>query len=460
MIEKTILELKDMIDIENDITPFENIAFKGISINSREIEPGNLFIPLKGERTDGHQYVQMALENGAAASLWQADIPNPPENQPVIIVKDTLLALQEMARAYRDELPLKVAAVTGSNGKTTTKDILASLLSLKYKVQKTIGNFNNELGLPLTILGLRKDTEVAVLEMGMSQFGEIDFLTNLAKPDAAIITNIGEAHLQDLGSREGIAKAKLEILHGLKQGGLFVYPGDEPLIQNAMKEKGSSWMVKTFGKTSKNDIYPTSVTMTGTESVFQINDSNETFRMPVLGEYNVMNALAAMTVAYEWGVPYEQMNDAFKSLKLTKMRMEMLKGLNGATILNDAYNASPTSMLAVIRLVEQLPGYRKKILVLGDMLELGDEEKDFHYQVGKSINPEKIDLLYTYGPLASYIAEGAKEHFSEEKIKTYHDKPLLITQLKKELEEGTFVAVKASRGMKLEEVVGAITSHQ
>src|SRR5690606_28766170 len=193
--------------------------------------------------------------------------------------------------------------------------------------------------LPLTILSLRKDTEVAVLEMGMSEFGEIDFLTRLAKPDAAIITNIGEAHLQELGSREGIARAKLEILNGLQPGGLFVYPGEEPLIHEAMQNE-NRWKIKTFGKSKRSDVYPTEITMTETESVFQINVFDGTFRMPVLGEYNVMNAMAAMIVAHSWGVPFEQMNEAFRSLKLTQMRMEMADGLNGSKIINDAYNAS------------------------------------------------------------------------------------------------------------------------
>lgn len=455
MIEKTVLELKGMIDIVNDVARFDNVSIKGVSINSRTVEPGNLFIPLKGERTDGHKFVELALEQGATASLWQADIPNPPENVPILIVEDTVKALHELSRAYRNELNLKVAAVTGSNGKTTTKDMLAELLSLKYKVQKTIGNFNNHLGLPLTILSLRKDTEVAVLEMGMSEFGEIDFLTRLAKPDAAIITNIGEAHLQELGSREGIARAKLEILNGLQPGGLFVYPGEEPLIHEAMQNE-NRWKIKTFGKSKRSDVYPTEITMTETESVFQINVFDGTFRMPVLGEYNVMNAMAAMIVAHSWGVPFEQMNEAFRSLKLTQMRMEMADGLNGSKIINDAYNASPTSMIAVIRLAENLPGYKKKILVLGDMLELGPKEKEYHLNIGNAINHKSIHRVYTYGPLAKLIADGAKKHFDKEQVIAFDNKEDLIAKLKEDLEEGTLVVVKGSRGMKLEEVVETI----
>ena len=236
MIQKTIQELARMVEATNDISAYGDIEIRGVSINTRTLEKGNLFIPLKGERHDGHEFVADAFYKGAPLSLWQEDVPNPPEHVPVLVVKDTLKALQQLAKLYRDELDLKVCAVTGSNGKTTTKDILAGLLSLKYKVQKTQGNLNNHIGLPLTILSLEKDTEVAVLEMGMSDFGEIDFLSRLARPDAAIITNIGDAHLQDLGSREGICQAKMEIVNGLAEDGLFVYPGEETLIRDRLEK--------------------------------------------------------------------------------------------------------------------------------------------------------------------------------------------------------------------------------
>ena len=217
MIRKTLLEVSQMIKIENDIAEFHELEINGISIDSRKIGAGNLFVPFKGEHSDGHRYVEDAIKKGAAAAIWQKDVPNPPEHLPILIVENTLIALQELARSYRNQLDVRIIGITGSNGKTTTKDITANLLSLKYKVQKTEGNYNNEIGLPLTILGLDEDTQVAVLEMGMSSKGEIDFLTQLAQPEAAIITNIGESHLLDLGSREGIAEAKWEIVNGLKE---------------------------------------------------------------------------------------------------------------------------------------------------------------------------------------------------------------------------------------------------
>ena len=456
MIKKSIREIAQMVDVTNDISAISDVEIAGVSIDTRTLETGNLFIPLKGERHDGHQFVSAAFEKGAAATLWQEGVPGAPEDRPVLFVKDTLEALQELARQYRKQLDIQVAAVTGSNGKTTTKDILAALLSLKYKVQKTQGNLNNHIGLPLTLLSLAEDTDVAVVEMGMNHFGEIEFLSRLAKPDAAIITNIGDAHLQELGSREGICQAKLEILYGLKEGGLFVYPGDEPLIQKAIADRHMPFEMRTFGRSTENDLYPQDIKISASGSSFHVNQVEDLFHLPVMGEYNVLNALAAMLVAHEWGVPFAHMNEAFANLKLSEMRMELRSGVNGAVILNDAYNASPTSMKAVLDLVSSLKGYPKKIVVLGDMLELGPEEKKYHREIGAYIDPDKIYQVYTYGSLGAYIAEGAEAAFGPERVFAFDDKEKLVARLKEELDASTFVLVKASRGMKMEEIVAAL----
>ncbi|MGA5692019.1 UDP-N-acetylmuramoyl-tripeptide--D-alanyl-D-alanine ligase [Cytobacillus pseudoceanisediminis] len=456
MIKKTLQEIEQMIKIENDVSSFHNTSIQGVSIDSRKIGRGNLFVPFKGENSDGHRFVGDAIEKGAAAAFWQKDVPNPPLHLPILIVEDTLTALQELARSYRDELKIKVAGITGSNGKTTTKDMTANLLSLQYKVQKTEGNYNNHIGLPLTILALEEDTEIAVLEMGMSGRGEIDFLTKLARPDAVIITNIGESHLQDLGSREGIAEAKLEIVNGLQENGLVIYYGDEPLLDEKLKSCNGSAALRTFGRTGKNDVYPMDIKQNDSGSTFGINVSSGKFYLPVLGTHNVLNALAAMIAAAHFGVPYEKMNEGFASLKLTNMRMELLEGQSGEKIINDAYNASPTSMNAAIELIANLPGYKKKILVLGDMLELGPQEEDFHYSTGKSVDPEKVDYVFTFGKLAEYIAKGAKEVLPHERVAAFTDKQPLIEELKKHVDQETIILVKASRGMKLEEVVSAL----
>lgn len=445
-----------MIHVHNDLSAYAEQNITGVSINSLSLEKGNLFVPLKGGKRDGHEFVEQAIKRGAGASLWQKDVPNPPTELPIIIVDDTLDALQQLAKSYRDELSLKVVGITGSNGKTTTKDMLAEVLSSKYKVQKTSGNYNNHIGLPLTILDLNEETEVAVVEMGMSNFGEIDLLTKIARPNAAIITNIGDAHLQELGSREGIAKAKLEIVNGLIEGGLFVYPGDEPLIKERLESMKKTWNIRTFGKQETNHIYPTTLETSAEGSIFTINRSDVTFTLPILGEYNVMNALAVMLVAEELGISFSMMNKAFSKIKLSHMRLEKTIGINGSHILNDAYNASPTSMKAVVDLITKLPGYKKKIVVLGDMLELGPNEEKFHKEVGLHLNPDKIHYVYAYGKLAKFIAEGAREKFTPTNVLSFTEKDELIEHLKQQLDQDTIVLVKGSRGMRLEEVVEKI----
>ena len=456
MIKRTIEQLENMIQIENDLKNLKDVSIQGVSIDSRKIEPGNLFVPFKGEHSDGHQFVEAAINKGAAAALWQKNVPNPPVDLPIIIVEDTLLALQELARSYRNQLKVKVVGITGSNGKTTVKDMTANLLALQYKVQKTEGNYNNHLGLPLTILSLEEDTEIAILEMGMSGKGEIEFLTKLARPHAVIITNIGESHLQDLGSREGIAQAKLEIIQGLEENGLIVYLGDEILLKDALARYKGSAQIQTFGRNRDNDLYPIEINADQTGSTFKTNASANEYYLPVLGTHNILNALGAMLIAHHFHVSFTKMVKGLSSLKLTKMRMEFLEGKSGEKIINDAYNASPTSMKAAIDLVTELPGFERKILVLGDMLELGDQEKEFHFEMGKRIEPQKIHYIFTLGHLGAQIAQGAKTNFPEDRVFSFDEKTHLIEELKKYTNKESIILVKASRGMRLEEVVEAL----
>ena len=457
MIQKTLSQIAEMAGGLNDVSQFADVEVKGVSIDTRKIEAGNLFVPFKGARTDGHKFVADVIKNGgAAAALWQKDVPNPPEDLPIIIVEDTTIALQELSRSYRNSLDIKVVGITGSNGKTTTKDMTANLLAQKYKVQKTEGNFNNHLGLPLTLLRLREDTEVAVLEMGMSSKGEIEFLTKLGRPDAVIITNIGESHLLDLGSREAIADAKLEIIDGLQENGLIIFHGDEPLLQERLKHYKGNGELKTFGASHDNDLYPLSIEPLENGNKFKTNLVDETFYLPVLGNHNILNALAAMLAAEFLGVPFKKMNDGFAGLKLTNMRMELSEGAHGEKIINDAYNVSPTSMNAAIDLVANLSGYSRKILVLGDMLELGPLEEEYHYKVGTSLEPGKIDYVFTFGKLSESIAKGAREVLGDDRSFAFQDKQQLSNELKKYVTDDTIVLVKASRGMALEEVVHAL----
>ncbi|MHA7139486.1 UDP-N-acetylmuramoyl-tripeptide--D-alanyl-D-alanine ligase [Rossellomorea arthrocnemi] len=456
MFEKKMKEICNMLDVKNDLSKFESVVVKGVSIDTRKIEDANLFVPFKGENVDGHQYVRNAIENGASAALWDINVPNPPEDIPVIVVEDPLLALQSLANQYRHELDLKVVGITGSNGKTTTKDIVANLLSVKYRVHKTQGNYNNHIGLPLTILSLPRDSEVAVLEMGMSGFGEIELLSEISQPDAAIITNIGESHLQDLGSREGIAKAKLEIVKGLKSDGLFAYYGDEPLLEDGVQTLNLKH-VETFGRSESNTIYPTKIKMDNKGSHFETSlAEGETFFLPVLGVHNIHNALAGILIARKFGLSVDDMKEGLQSLKLTQMRMEMVEGKKGESIINDAYNASPTSMKAAIQLVSELEGFHTKILVLGDMLELGDQEEEFHQEIGQLINPEKVQHVFTFGPLGGFIGKGALENFSPDRVHSFTDKDSLTKKLSSFITGEELILFKASRGMKLEEVIDGL----
>jgi UDP-N-acetylmuramoyl-tripeptide--D-alanyl-D-alanine ligase len=456
MIKRSLKQIAEMVSAANDISPFQEVNISGVSIDSRKIEPGNLFIPFKGENVDGHKYVEDSIRKGAAAALWQKDVPNPPCDLPILIVDDCLAALQELARKYRQELAVKVVGITGSNGKTTTKDMTAALLSLQYKVKKTEGNYNNHIGLPLTVLGLDEDTEIAVLEMGMSSFGEIEFLTKIACPDAVIITNIGESHLLDLGSREGIAKAKLEILSGLRTGGLAVLNGDEPLLASKINQFNEQFQIQTFGRMDTNTIYPVEIHPDNGGSRFKTNLSDQSFDLPVLGTHNILNALAAMSIARYFAIPFEKMGEGLAKIELTHMRMELTCGKHGEKIINDAYNASPTSMKVAIELVSNLQGFEKRILVLGDMLELGPLEKEFHQKIGEDLNPDKINLLFTYGKLGRELANGARGVLGEERVFAFMDKQELINELIRHVDEKTLVLVKASRGMKMEEVVNSL----
>ncbi|GGF82780.1 UDP-N-acetylmuramoyl-tripeptide--D-alanyl-D-alanine ligase [Paenibacillus aceti] len=458
MIKRKLADIAAMCGGQVANADDNNLIIQGVITDSRRIEQGCLFVPLSGERFDGHAFVADSLASGASATLWERIKGNPPG--PAILVDDALEALQRLAKSYLAATEAKVVGITGSNGKTTTKDLLYSLLATTYRVHKTGGNYNNHIGLPLTILAMPEDTEIAVLEMGMSGRYEIEFLSKLAEPEAVIVTNIGESHLQQLGSRLEIARAKLEILSGLKAGGLFVYNGDEPLIQEVLADsdtpKPEQLHTLTFGLNGNNDIYPSGIMFLEHGTMFTLKEGETPFELPLLGEHNVVNGLAAIAVARHYGIADTAIREGLKHAELTGMRIEIVQGDNGVTILNDAYNASPTSAKAAIDVLKTMKGYRNKIAVLGDMLELGEDEVRFHQEVGEFLTPENTDLLFTYGRLGREIAAGAKKHLLPDNIYAYDDKSELIHKLISLLHPKDIILVKASRGMKLEEVVEAV----
>lgn len=455
MIKRTIHQLMKMIRCE--AAPADaDLQFHGVSTDTRTLRPGNLFIPLTGERFDGHEFAAQAAARGAAAVLWQQDRPGAPEGVPVIRVPDTLAALQELAAAYRRELPVRIIGITGSNGKTTTKDMVAACLMTTYKVHKTQGNLNNHIGLPLTILQMDEDTQMAVLEMGMSGSGEIALLSKIALPETAIITNIGEAHLQQLGSREAIARAKLEIIEGLREDGLLIYNGDEPLlVQLVAGLEGRQAMLRfRFGAQDTNDYYPLALIHHQDYISFKLNvPFSPTFTIPLPGRHNVMNALAAIAAAKFMGVAEADIVRGLSELRVSGMRSEVLRSRHGATLINDAYNANPTAMRAAIQMLEDYHTKGRKIAVLGDMLELGEREAEYHRTIGAELDPDKIDYVWTYGPLAAQLAEEAMDRFPAGRVKAFLDKEVLAGELDALLSEQDICLFKASRGMRLEEVI-------
>jgi len=433
------------------------LVVTGIAIDSRKIKKGFLFVPLVGTKNDGHSYIIDAVNNGAVASLWQKNIPIPQNiNIPLITVDDPLSTLQKMAQEFRRSVNPIVIGITGSNGKTTTKDFIASVLAQKFRVHKTSGNYNNQIGLPLTILEMPIDTEVLVLEMGMSSFGEIKNLAILSNLDIAVITNIGEAHLEYLGSRENIGLAKWEITAGLKKDGLLILNGDEPILRNISQD--SDYNIVWFGKNMNNNYYPEEIKISkNLLTKFKINEYPEEFSIPILGEHNVLNALTAFIIGKHFALPNESIINGLSSAKLTGMRSEVVVGKYGETIIFDAYNASPTSMKASLNLLKNLDHYKKRIAFLADMLELGENALEYHKEIGELIAKIKIDYLFLTGELSEEIGKRAIQlGFPKENVFYEKNRNLLVKTLLSYLDKDTVILFKGSRGMKMEELLHLI----
>ncbi|MEK5108634.1 UDP-N-acetylmuramoyl-tripeptide--D-alanyl-D-alanine ligase [Cytobacillus sp. FSL K6-0129] len=454
MIKRSLVEIQDMLNGSGLQEEYADIRVDGVSIDTRTLHKGNLFIPIM-RIDDGHNYVNTAFDRGATATLWKKGHKHPPEGVPVIYVDDPLLALQELATAYREQLNMKVVGVTGSNGKTTTKDMVKSILQTTYKVHKTKGNLNSQIGLPLTILDVEEETEVLVLEMGMSEKGQIHRLSTIAQPDVVVITMVGLAHIATLGSEENIANAKLEIIDGLRDGGLFIYYGDDAHLKQALANVDLPMRVKTFGHEVTNNYYYEKVKEYKKYLEFDIAGEQlfKDLKVSIIGKHNVKNTLAAVAVALELGVTPENIIAGLKNLDLTAMRMETIQTKKGYTIINDAWNASPNSVQAAIETVQEMEGYHQKILVLGDMLELGDSAETLHKQMAKAIDPNEIDFVVTYGILASAIAKEAKQMMGEDKVVSPYTKSEIVQFINKIVKKEALILFKGSREMKLEEVV-------
>lgn len=418
-----------------------------VEFDSRKCQPGSLFVPLKGQ-SDGHDFVQSAVENGAIVTLWDRPQSTAPDNIACIFVDDTLQAFQDLAAYYRQRDGFQVVAVTGSNGKTTTKDMVAAVLETQFSVYKTQGNYNNEIGVPKTILDAPEGTEMLVVEMGMDGFNQIDLLSTIAKPQVAAITLIGDSHLEFLGSREGIAKAKMEIVEGLATDGTLIIPENEPLL----KQSSTTFNVKTFGEIASSYLQVTNIETDAQGTTFTVASLNEQFKLPVIGRYNALNAAIAIIVGQLYHITTENMKRALQTFSLTANRTQWLDGVNGSRILNDAYNASPTSMKAILKDFQALETSGKKIAVLGDMRELGENSETLHASISEVIDNTRLDDLYLYGSDMHALYQVVKE-----RVKTvYYERDnmqLLAQRLKETICENDVILVKSSYGTKLLDLV-------
>ena len=421
---------------------YADVTFLGANNDSRNILPGQLFVALQGAR-DGHDFIPMALERGAAAVLCT----HCDGDYPAIVVEDTRLALGDIARGERQRIGMKVVGVTGSVGKSTTKEMISAVLETTYRVEKTPVNHNNDIGMPMAILPMSEETEVAVLEMGMNHFREIAYLTGIAKPNLAVIINIGTMHIEHLGSKEGILKAKMEILEGMGPEGKLILNGDDLLLWNA--RNSIHIPLSYFGVRNEECAIRGEMTSHGGDLSFCVHSGKESFpvELKLEGEHYVLDALAAVSIGLELGVSTEKIVDALRRFQNMAGRQEIFEA-KGCTVIKDCYNAGPESMAAALAVLGKKPG--RRIAVLGDMLELGTRAPAEHYRVGR-IAAETSDILLAYGPNGSRVVSGAiTGGMDSMHARAYEDRAALIAALKAMVKPGDVLLFKGSHGMHME----------
>ena len=445
-----LYEIAEVLSAKNDVTQFENVALRNAEFDSRLIESGDLFVPLKGAR-DGHDFIATAFAQGAAATLSE----RPVAEGAYILVDDVLTAFQRLAKYYLEKMRVDVLAVTGSNGKTTTKDMLAQLLATSYKTYKTQGNYNNEIGLPYTVLHMPEDTEKLVLEMGQDHLGDIHLLSELAKPKTAIVTLVGEAHLEFFGNRAEIAQGKMQIADGLKKDGLLIVPADK--IVNEFLP--ADCKLVCFGPDA--DIFLTRLEERKDSLSFECNFLEQRIDLPVTGKYNATNAMIAAYAALQEGVSEAAIAQAFSKLELTRNRTEWKKAANGADILSDVYNANPTAMRLILETFSTIPANPggRKLAVLADMKELGADSKSMHGSMITSLNPEIVTELFLYGQDMEALYDYAKEIYPPGRVHYFikNDEKDQFEQLTKAVREkltpADQILLKGSNSMNLAKLV-------
>ncbi|MBB5887231.1 UDP-N-acetylmuramoyl-tripeptide--D-alanyl-D-alanine ligase [Lactovum miscens] len=443
----TLHEIGRAVHATNDFEKYKDLKINKLEFDSRKIESGDVFLPLKGEH-DGHDFIKKAFLQGALVTLTQYPLS---EENPFLQVADTKVALQGLAHYYLKKENPDVISITGSNGKTTTKDMTAAVLATHYRTYKTQGNNNNEIGLPYTILSMPEDTEKLVLEMGMDRPGDIVFLSELANPKIALITLIGESHLEFFGTRKEIARGKMGITAGLKRENVLVAPAD-PIIDEFIPE---GQKIVRFGKTGA-DLYVTKLTEHKENLTFETNFFGKSITIPVPGKFNANNAMLAAYVGKLEGVPEGKIHQALSSVQLTKNRTEWLKSVNGVDILSDVYNANPTAMrliLETFQAIERNFGGRK-VVVLADMLELGEHSAELHASISAVVQNEKLDKIFLYGPMMKNLAEKLPEAL----YFTSFDE--LSQAVQEFIREGDQILIKGSNGMGLAKLVEILTTEE
>jgi len=422
--------------------------FNKVSTDTRKIQKNNLFIALKGENFNGNDYTLKAIEKGASIVIIddvKFKIEDLKNRGTIIKVKDTKEALGDLARFYRKKIGIKVVGITGSTGKTSTKDLVAAFLSGKYNVFKTQGNFNNEIGLPLMIFELSKDYDIAVLEMGMSNFGEINKLASIALPDVGAITNIGVAHIEYLKTRENILKEKMSISDFFEDKNSLIVNCENDMLKTVVE--CDKFNLERVGYDSNYNLYAKNIKLTSENTSFDVvtdNNKNYRFTLNMVGEHNVLNALIGIQIARNFGLTFEEMEKGLENFNATSMRLEVINR-DEFTIINDSYNANPDSMKAALEVLKNYSGTRK-IAVLGTMGELGDYAKEAHIQVGKFAK-DKADILLTTGEFKEYYKEG----FGEDTM-VFESKQELIQRLTDMIKVNDTILIKASRSAKFEEI--------
>lgn len=429
-----------------------------VVIDSRKIERNGIFIATRGEKVDGHTFIPDVADKGALGIVCEKK----PENCPVpyILVENSFQALKELAAFYRKQLSVKVIGITGSVGKTSTKEFIASVLSVKFKVLKTLGNYNNEIGLPLTVLSIRQEHRIAVLEMGISNFGEMRRLSRIARPDICVMTNIGQCHLENLGTREGILKAKSEIFDFMNPKGYVFVNGDDDLL--CQIEKQGIHDPISFGMNPSNEIFASDVVnkgLFGSEAVIHTKGSAFPVRIPLPGEHMVRNALAAAGVGMQLGLSEEEIRQGIADVETVSGRSNVVS-LSAYTLIDDCYNANPASMRAAIDLLSAASG--RKVAILGDMFELGVRQEQLHGEVGVYAVEKETDVLICVGALSKKMYEQAlkkKEALPQKtEIHYFETREDMMKELPHILRKGDTILVKASHGMQFEQVVMQLKS--